>query len=148
LSSIKRHENVERTSSQKRRENVAMLNPNTADTRPRTKQPQMGLSFRQHQVIRIARFIKNIALGVSICLDVVSISTLDLDTVKKLVSTIEKISTVSKSLSRRLRSLDRDREISILSRHHHPDPNISIEIDIYQDLSRFTKNLDNISIEK
>ncbi len=36
-------------------------------------------------------------LGVSICLDVVSIETLDLDTEKKSVSTAEKISTVSKS---------------------------------------------------
>ncbi len=35
--------------------------------------------------------------GVSICLDVVSIETLDLDTDKKLVSTIEKILTISKS---------------------------------------------------
>jgi hypothetical protein len=33
-------------------------------------------------------------LGVSICLDVVSIETLDLDTEKKSVSTVEKISTV------------------------------------------------------
>jgi hypothetical protein len=36
-------------------------------------------------------------LGVSICLDVVSIETLDLDTEKKSVSTAEKISSVSKS---------------------------------------------------
>jgi hypothetical protein len=39
----------------------------------------------------------NISLGVSICLDVVSIETLDLDVVKELVSTVEKISTASKS---------------------------------------------------
>ncbi len=72
----------------------------------------------------------SVTLGVSICLDVVSIETLDLDTKKKSVSTVEKI--------------------LILSRHHHPDPNISIEIKIYRDLSRFTKNLNNfsISIEK
>ncbi len=38
-----------------------------------------------------------ISLGVSICLDVVLIETLDLDTKKKSVSTVEKISTVSKS---------------------------------------------------
>jgi hypothetical protein len=37
-----------------------------------------------------------LSLGVSICLDVVSIETLDLDTEKKSVSTAEKISTVSK----------------------------------------------------
>ena len=40
---------------------------------------------------------KDVGLGVSICLDVVSIETLDLDTEKKSVSTAEKISTVSKS---------------------------------------------------
>jgi hypothetical protein len=39
----------------------------------------------------------NITLGVLICLDVVSIKTLDLDAKKGPVSTIEKISTVSKS---------------------------------------------------
>ena len=38
-----------------------------------------------------------LGLGVSICLDVVSIETLDLDVVKELVSTVEKISTASKS---------------------------------------------------
>ncbi len=38
-----------------------------------------------------------VRLGVSICLDVVSIETLDLDTEKNSVSTAEKISTVSKS---------------------------------------------------
>jgi hypothetical protein len=38
-----------------------------------------------------------ITLGVSICLDRVSIETLDLDTKKQSVSTVEKISTVSKS---------------------------------------------------
>ncbi len=38
-----------------------------------------------------------ISMGVSICLDVVSIKTLDLDTGKRLVSTVEKISTLSKS---------------------------------------------------
>jgi hypothetical protein len=39
----------------------------------------------------------NVSLGVSIGLDVVSIETLDLDVVKELVSTVEKISTASKS---------------------------------------------------
>ncbi len=38
-----------------------------------------------------------LSMGVSICLDVVSIETLDLDTEKKSVSMVEKISTVSKS---------------------------------------------------
>ena len=38
-----------------------------------------------------------IRLGVLICLEVVSIETLDLDTEKKSVSTVEKILTVSKS---------------------------------------------------
>jgi len=54
-----------------------------------------------------------ISLGVSISLDVVLILTLDLDTVKKLVSTIEKISTTTKSLSRwsiMLRYLDKSQK--------------------------------------
>ncbi len=38
-----------------------------------------------------------ISMGVSICLDVVSIETLDLDTGKRLVSTVEKIRTLPKS---------------------------------------------------
>ncbi len=38
-----------------------------------------------------------ISMGVSICLNVVSIETLDRDTGKRLVSTVEKISTLSKS---------------------------------------------------
>jgi hypothetical protein len=61
-------------------------------------------------------------LGVSICLDVISIETLDLNT--------------EKSQSRRSRksrqfqkvSLD-DRDISILSRRHLPVPKVSIEIE-------------------
>ncbi len=40
------------------------------------------------------------------CLDVVLIETLNIDTVKKLVSTIKKISTISKSLGRQSRNLD------------------------------------------
>ena len=48
----------------------------------------------------------SLSLGVLVCLDCVSIETLDNNTVKKLVSTVEKISTVSKSLSRKLRSFD------------------------------------------
>jgi hypothetical protein len=61
-------------------------------------------------------------MGVSICLDVVSIKTLDLGTKKKSASTVEKISTPKKvSLD------DRDREISILSRHHLPVPKVSTE---------------------
>ncbi len=38
-----------------------------------------------------------LTLGVSICLDVVSMETLDLDAKKVSVSMVEKISTVSKS---------------------------------------------------
>ena len=47
--------------------------------------------------IRAKNNMLKLSLGVSICLDVVSIETLDLDTEKKSVSTAEKISTVSKS---------------------------------------------------
>jgi hypothetical protein len=59
-------------------------------------------------------------MGVSICLDVVSIETLDLGTKKKSVSTVE-ISRHQKKVS-----LD-NREISILSRHHLPVPKVSTE---------------------
>jgi hypothetical protein len=41
-----------------------------------------------------------LSLGVSICLDVVSIESLNLDIVKQFVSTVEKMSTFSKRLSR------------------------------------------------
>jgi hypothetical protein len=67
-------------------------------------------------------------MGVSICLDMVSIETLDLDTKKWSVSTVEKISTSTKSWSRQSRYLDEDRDISILSRHHFQVPKILIEI--------------------
>jgi len=40
----------------------------------------------------------------------------------------KKILTISKSLSQWLRSLDRDWEISILSRHHLPVPKVLIEV--------------------
>ncbi len=72
--------------------------------------------------------LKKISLGVSICLDRVSIKTLNLDTGRELVSTVEKILTISKSLSWRLRSLNRDGKISILSLHHLPVSKVSIEI--------------------
>jgi hypothetical protein len=52
---------------------------------------------RREQVSLQLFFYLILSLGVSICLDVVSIETLDLDTKKKSVSTVEKISTVSKS---------------------------------------------------
>ena len=64
-----------------------------------------------------AGFVYKLRLGVSICLDVVSIETLDLDTEKKSVSTVE----ISRSRSRNLdfvstppsslKSLDQDLEI-------------------------------------
>jgi hypothetical protein len=56
--------------------------------------------------------VENLSLGVSICLDVVSIETLNSDTGKKKVLTVEKISTISKSWSQQSRSLD-NREVSI-----------------------------------
>ena len=72
--------------------------------------------------------LKKISLGVSICLDRVSIKTLNLYTGRELVSTVEKILTISKSLSWRLRSLNRDGKISILSLHHLPVSKVLIEI--------------------
>ncbi len=50
----------------------------------------------------------SVSLGVLICLNCVSIETLDLDIVKKFVSTLKKILTFSKSLSQQLRNLDLD----------------------------------------
>ena len=72
--------------------------------------------------------LKKISLGVSICLDRVLIKTLDHNTGRELVSTVKKILTISKSLTWRLRSLNRDGEILILSIHHLPVSKVSIEI--------------------
>jgi hypothetical protein len=69
-----------------------------------------------------------LSLGVSICLDRVSIESLDIDVVKECISTVDKILTASKSASRQLRNLGRDRDFSILSRHQCPDQKVSIEI--------------------
>ncbi len=80
---------------------------------------------------------EQLTLGVSICLDVVSIETLDLDVVKEWVSTVEKISTASKSKSRQSRYLDRDPDISISSRHQRPDQKISIEIENFIKIWKF-----------
>ncbi len=52
----------------------------------------------------------------------------DLDTFKKLVSTIKKILTLTKIWSWRSRSLDRDQEVLILSRHHLSVQKVSIKI--------------------
>ena len=52
-------------------------------------------TFLQNRIFLLFQFC--LSLGVLICLNVISIETLDLDTKKKLVSTVEKISTVLKS---------------------------------------------------
>ncbi len=49
------------------------------------------------EVLYSQKMVRILSLGVSICLDMVTIETLDLDTEKKSVSKVEKISTVSKS---------------------------------------------------
>ncbi len=89
--------------------------------------------------------IKNIqsqlSMGVSICLDMVSIETLDLDIVKEWVSTVEKISTASKSYSRQLRYLDRDRDFSISSRQQCLDQKVSIEIEKFVEIWNFRRFL-------
>ena len=72
--------------------------------------------------------VKKISLGVSICLDRVSIKTLNLDTGRELISAVKKILTISKNLSWQLRSLNWDGEILILSLHHLPVSKVSIEI--------------------
>ncbi len=76
-------------------------------------------------------------MGVSICLDVVLIESLDLDIVKAWVSMVEKILTASKSKSRQSRYLDQDWEISILSRHQCPDQKVSIEIKKFVEIWKF-----------
>ncbi len=83
---------------------------------------------------------KNVSLGVSICLDVVSIKTLDLDTEKKSVSTARKSRQFQKvSLD------DRDREISILSRHVRKSPkSLDRDREIRRDMT-FLANLDSLS---
>ncbi len=78
-----------------------------------------------------------LALGVSICLNVVRIETLDLDIIKQFVSTVEKILTFSKSSSQQSRNLDRDRDFSISSRHQCPDLKVSIEIKKFDETWKF-----------
>jgi hypothetical protein len=53
------------------------------------------------------------------------------------VSTVEKISTVSKSASRQLRNLGLDRDFSILSRHQCRDQKVSIEIKKFVKIWKF-----------
>ena len=77
-------------------------------------------------------------LGVSICLDVISIE-ISISTPKKYQSRRSRKSRQFSKVSLDDRdNLDRDRDFSILSRHHHPDPNISIEIEIYRDLPKIS----------
>jgi hypothetical protein len=66
----------------------------------------------------------------------VSIESLDLNIIQKFVSTVKKILTFSKSLSRQLRNLDCDRDFSILSRRQCPDQKVSIEKFVKYRLSR------------
>jgi hypothetical protein len=73
--------------------------------------------------------LNNITLGVSICLDVV----------KEWVSTVEKTSTASKSVSRESRNLDRDRDFSISSRHQCPDQKVSIKIERFVKIWKFRR---------
>ena len=73
--------------------------------------------------------LNNITLGVSICLDVV----------KEWVSTVEKTSTASKSVSRESRNLDRDRDFSISSRHQYPDQKVSIKIEKFVEIWKFRR---------
>ncbi len=77
-----------------------------------TQEQKMAFKLKQHTfyhssicilcilLTKISENIKqklNLRLGVLICLDMVSIETLNLDVVKEWVSTVEKISTASKS---------------------------------------------------
>jgi hypothetical protein len=78
-----------------------------------------------------------ISLGVSICLDRVSIESLNLDVVKECVSTVEKISTASKSAPLQSRNLGPDRDFSISSQHQCPDQKASIEIEKFIEIWKF-----------
>ncbi len=60
------------------------------------------LFFSFINIIIILLFNEKLSLGVSICLNRVSIESLDLDIVKKFVTTVEKISTGFKSWSRKI----------------------------------------------
>ena len=74
-----------------------------------------------------------LTLGVSICLDVVSIETLDLVVVK------EWVSTASKSVSWQSRNLNRDWDFSILSRHQCSDQKVLIEIEKFVEIWKFLR---------
>ncbi len=84
-------------------------------------------------------FREKLTLGVSICLGVVSIETLDLDVVKEWVLTVKKISTASKSASWQSRNLGWDRDFSISSRHQCPDQKVSIEIKKFVEIWKFRR---------
>jgi len=73
--------------------------------------------------------LNNITLGVSICLDVI----------KEWVSTVERTSTASKSVSRESRNLDRDRDFSISSWHQCSDQKVSIEIERFVEIWKFRR---------
>ena len=97
-----------------------------------------GLDLSRRGLDRESRFVSTWSRSrVSICLDVVSIESLDLDVVKEWVSTVEKISTASKSASRQSRNLDLNRDFSILSRHQCPDQKVSIEIKKFVKIWKF-----------
>ncbi len=94
---------------------------------------------RPNNKINLNKLEYYLALGVSICLD--------LDTGKKLVLTLEKILTLSKSQSRQLRNLGRDQDFSILSRWPHPIQYFSSEIKTFVIFCRFLDCF-SISIKK
>ena len=68
---------------------------------------RLNTTFGSHFYFRVVLFAKDndilLGLGVSICLDMVSIETLDLDTGGELVSTVEIFLTVWKTTSRQSR---------------------------------------------
>ncbi len=82
-------------------------------------------------------FVFLLSLGVSICLDRVSIKSLDLDVVKECILTVEKISTASKSASQQLRNLGQDRDFLISSWHQCPDQKVLIEIEKFVEIWKF-----------
>ena len=81
-------------------------------------------------------FVFYLRLGVSICLDHVSIKSLDIDTFKKLVSMIDKIWTLKKIWSWQSRSLD------FVSTPRFSPKSLDRDQEIYQDM-KLLVNLDS-----
>ncbi len=86
-------------------------------------------------------------MGVSICLDLVSIESLNLDIAKEWVPTVKKISTASKSKSRRSRYLD-DRDISIEIKTSQFRLDINVQTKKSRSRSRNSSRSENFGVSR